>query len=489
MPANFDERWIRRKNRRLSTPNPVNPVKDEARPRLRFTERQWHCVCGDETMRILGKRSLAATLKFIVDLSYYLTLFFGVVLILILAAVPLLKDAKVTADIPVRFELDREAYSITAPELGARGAQIVEAKGTLRVPGGVFGTGIEQALLILIGLGIVVLILRRLRGIFGTLKQGSPFVHANVSRIRSIGLLTIALEILSGAIAAWWEFEVTRHLHVTGLRLQTSFDLSSQNILTGVILIVLAEVFRIGADMKGDLEAARAIQFQLVPAPSFSEGDMRIHCHMRPANTVGGDYYDIITLQDGRVGIVVGDVSGKGLPAALLMTTLQGSLRTLISAGFRGDVLLTKMNEYLVANTPENKMVTLFFGELDTKTGELTYINAGHNPPLVVKANGAAQSLDSNSPVLGLLPQAAFPTEHTKLEAGDRLLIYTDGIVEASNKREEEFGEARLRDLAVSQRHTPALRFQEELYSKVLAFCQPSAPLDDMTLMIVERAA
>jgi serine phosphatase RsbU (regulator of sigma subunit) len=207
---------------------------------------------------------------------------------------------------------------------------------------------------------------------------------------------------------------------------------------------------------------------------------------MRPANTVGGDYYDIIPLGEGRVAIVVGDVSGKGMPAALLMTMLQGSLRTLISAGFRGEDLVQKMNEYLVKNTPENKMVTLFFGELNTASGELTYTNAGHNPALLVKGTGGVRTLDSNSLVLGLLPSARFRTDHVTLEAGDRLIIYTDGIVEASNKRDEEFGEGRLRELAVATAGRPADSFREELYKKALAFCSPRAPVDDMTLMIVE---
>ena len=440
-------------------------------------------------MRILGKRSLAATLKFLVDLSYYLLLLFGVVLVVIMATIPLLTKAKLSTEIPVRFELDRQAYSISSPEMGSEKAEIAGARGTLKVPGRTFGTAIEQILMILLSLGILFLILRRLRALFATLKQGTPFVPVNVSRIRGVGLLIIALAVVGPAFAAWWAYRVTSQLHATGLRFQTSLDVSGLTILTGLILIVVAEVFRIGAEMKGDLEAARTIQFQLVPAPSFSEANVQIHCHMRPANTVGGDYYDIIPLGDGRIGIVVADVSGKGMPAALLMTMLQGSLRTLISAGFRGVLLLQKMNQYLVANTPENKMVTLFFAELNTTTGEMTYINAGHNPPLVVRADGAVQALDSNSLVLGLLPQATFAADHARLETGDRLVIYTDGIVEASNKQEEEFGEGRLRDLAVSQREVPAAKFQEDLYSKVLAFCQPRAPIDDMTLMIVERPA
>jgi len=436
---------------------------------------------------MLGKRSLAATLKLMVDIAYYLVLFFGVVIVLVVAGVGLFTDWRLTTDVPVRFELDRQAYSITSPDFGGENAEIVNAKGRLRMPSRHLGTLLEQMAMIAAALGITLLIIRRLSAILGSLKAGTPFVRANVSRIRSMGFLIIGLELLGSAMAVYWALRITPRVSAANLHFQADPELSGLTIMTGLILIVLAEVFRIGAEMKGDLEAARTIQFQLVPPPSFLQNKIQIHCHMQPANTVGGDYYDIIPLGDGRVGIVVADVSGKGMPAALLETMLQGSLRTLISAGFRGETLLDKMNQYLVANTPENKMITLFFGDLNTATGDLSYISAGHNPAMIIKADATVQMLESNSLVLGLLPDAVFVTDHTRLDAGDRLLIYTDGIVEASNKQGEEFGEDRLRDLAVSRSELSAPKFQEELYASVLAYCQPDGPADDMTLMVVDR--
>jgi len=437
-------------------------------------------------MRILGKRSLAASLKHLVDLGFYLTILLGALVIVILTAGALLKARQVSTDIPVSFDLDPQVYSITSPDLGVTGAELLATKGHLKMSGVRFGRLLVGVVPMVVVLAIMLLILKRLSAILATLAQGSPFVPANASRIRAIGFLIIAHELVTAAVVTWWAFDVTRHLHTTGLHFQTAFDISGRTLFAGVILIVLAEVFRLGADMKGDLEAARTIQFQLVPAPRFSKNKVEIYCHMRPANTVGGDYYDIIPLDEGRVAIVVGDVSGKGMPAALLMTMLQGSLRTLISAGFRREALVQKVNEYLVKNTPENKMVTLFFADLDTVSGDLDYTNAGHNPPLIVGTSGRVQTLDSNSLVLGLLPDASFTTDHAKLETGDRLIIYTDGIVEAFNKREEEFGEARLIDVAVKEAHRPAVSFQEELYKAVLAFWGPRQPVDDMTMMIVD---
>jgi phosphoserine phosphatase RsbU/P len=141
-----------------------------------------------------------------------------------------------------------------------------------------------------------------------------------------------------------------------------------------MVTVLLFLELRDKLDLKHDLEIARDIQFGLVPSTPFQQDEVTIHCHMRPANTVGGDYYDIIELESKNIAIVVGDVAGKGMPAALLMALLQGSLRTLITAGLRGPELIAKLNTYLYANIPANCLVTLFHGELNTSTGELRYV-------------------------------------------------------------------------------------------------------------------
>ncbi len=125
---------------------------------------------------------------------------------------------------------------------------------------------------------------------------------------------------------------------------------------------------------------------------------------MRPANTVGGDYFDIIDTDGENVAVAVGDVAGKGMPAALLMALLQGSLRTLITAGFRGPDLIGKLNAHLHANIPSNRLVTFFYAEIEPATGLLRYVNAGHNPPFLVRASGEQQTLAGNGIALGVLP-------------------------------------------------------------------------------------
>jgi phosphoserine phosphatase RsbU/P len=253
------------------------------------------------------------------------------------------------------------------------------------------------------------------------------------------------------------------------------------------VLLLLLEL-RDKLDLKGDLIIAREIQFGLVPSKPFHQGGMHIHCHMRPANTVGGDYYDIIELEgSSRVAVVVGDVAGKGMPAALLMALLQGSLRTLITAGFRGSELVSKLNRYLCANIPSNSLITLFYGELNLSSGELAFINAGHNAPFLIQADGGVQRLDSTALVLGIVEDSRFETAVAQLDEGDRLVLFTDGVSEAFNEKDEEYSEERLGHFLSAHKDLSQEQLVEFLIADVLKFCSSVRPSDDMTLMSIER--
>jgi sigma-B regulation protein RsbU (phosphoserine phosphatase) len=209
---------------------------------------------------------------------------------------------------------------------------------------------------------------------------------------------------------------------------------------------------------------------------------------MRPANTVGGDYFDVIDLGAGRIGIVVGDVAGKGMPAALLMALLQASLRTLVTAGLRGDQLIGKLNDHLFANIPSNRLVTLFYAEVDPPAGTLRYVNAGHNPPLLMRADGRSERLVATSVALGVLSDAEFTPVDTFLAPGESLFLYTDGVTEAFNPQDEEYGEARL-EAFLAARRTVTEGLVDAVVQDVLAFSGPVRPHDDMTLMLIARAS
>jgi phosphoserine phosphatase RsbU/P len=255
----------------------------------------------------------------------------------------------------------------------------------------------------------------------------------------------------------------------------------------GIFLMLLLMELRDKLDLKGDLEIAREIQFGLVPSEPFFCDGVSIHSYMRPANTVGGDYYDIIRLEEHLIGVVMGDVSGKGMPAALLMALMQGSLRTLSTAGLRGSELMSKLNKYLCASIPSDRLVTLFYGELNTQTGALRYVNAGHNAPFLMRSGQDPERLGSTAIVLGVDADSLCEAKQTEVRPGERLLLFTDGVSEAFNPKDEEYGEDRLAVFLMRHGTVPPPDLIKGVVDDVLAFCGSTWPKDDMTLMAVTR--
>jgi serine phosphatase RsbU (regulator of sigma subunit) len=239
--------------------------------------------------------------------------------------------------------------------------------------------------------------------------------------------------------------------------------------------------------LKGDIEVARQIQFGLLPFEPWDKGGVRITTAMRPANTVGGDYFDVIELADGRLVVAVGDVAGKGMPAALLMALLQGSLRTLVSAGLRGSELMAKLNAHLCANIPSNRLITLVYAELEPATGELRYVNAGHNPPFLLSAGHPPARLGATAIALGITTDTEFDEMTLELGEGDRLVLYTDGITEAEAAGDREYGDARLGAWLQANREASGRALVDGVIAEVLEHCGHARPRDDMTLMCLER--
>ena len=255
------------------------------------------------------------------------------------------------------------------------------------------------------------------------------------------------------------------------------------------LFFVLVLELRDKLGLKGDLEVARQIQFGLLPFEPIERDGVSIVSTMRPANTVGGDYFDVIDIGDGRLALAVGDVAGKAMPAALLMALLQGSLRTLLSAGFRGNELVAKLNAHLHANIPSNRLVTFFYGELDTATGVLRYVNAGHNPPFLLSARQPSARLGATGMVLGVISDGVYEAMEVTLEPGDRLLLYTDGVTEATNPADEEYGDVRLEAYVRDRQREPGRQLLDGIVADVLRFCGTARPHDDMTLMCLDRSS
>lgn len=239
--------------------------------------------------------------------------------------------------------------------------------------------------------------------------------------------------------------------------------------------------------MERELELATEIQQSFQPsAPPFLEGyelqGISFSCY-----EIGGDYYDFITQHDGKMLIALGDVSGKGTAAALLMSSLHASIHAQVAAKASLPEMIVAVNQYLADNTPTNRFVTLFAAELDQQTGTLRYINAGHNPPLIGHSDNTVEQLDLGGFPLGILPNAEYEVGETRLKTGDSLVIYSDGVTEANNLREEEFGIERLTEVVGKNVKSSASGMRDKVESALSAFTQTAPANDDITLVIVKR--
>ena len=216
-------------------------------------------------------------------------------------------------------------------------------------------------------------------------------------------------------------------------------------IISAAFILLLALELADRVTMKRDLEIAREIQRWLVPAAPPVVTGFDLAFATRPANTVSGDYYDAFHRDDGHLLLVVADVAGKSIPAALLMATIQASLRTLAAEPVALEEVVLGLNRYACANSLGGlRFTTAFFGELDLASRTLRYIRAGHNPPVLRQAAGALERLDVGGLPLGIMASARFEQGSVTLYSGDLLVVFTDGVTEAENERQEEYGEPRL---------------------------------------------
>jgi sigma-B regulation protein RsbU (phosphoserine phosphatase) len=237
-----------------------------------------------------------------------------------------------------------------------------------------------------------------------------------------------------------------------------------------------------GVAEREEVREAVATQQALLPKRIPQIPGCDISVAWTPLGKVGGDYLDLVPLSESRLGICVGDASGKGVSAALMMSNLQAAVHALAPDARSTASLTTRLNQILCANTAANKFVTLFYGELEGR--RLTYTNAGHNPPMLVRANGDEVRLDQGGALLGVFPDWVYQQGEVSLAPGDRLVLFSDGISEAENPKGDQFSEERLLTILTANRALDATALRKKIIRAVSDFSNGSQQ-DDATLLVI----
>jgi len=278
-------------------------------------------------------------------------------------------------------------------------------------------------------------------------------------------------------------------------QLSVSFNLMTEN------LERLVEVAKEKERLQSELEIAREVQNQLFPKTVPEVRTLRLMAFCQPARLVSGDYYDYMAVQEAKVAVAIGDVAGKGISAALLMATVQSTMRTQLRAGremaaaagagssqvpLSTAALVSRLNQQLYAYTPPEKFATFYFGLYDDASGLLTYTNAGHPPPVLVR-KGAPIRLEVNGMIVGAFPFARYDESSIQLESGDLLVCFTDGVTEPENEYGEMFGEDRLLDVLVKHANSDTEEIVASVLESVRQWTGSPELQDDLTLLLARR--
>lgn len=263
------------------------------------------------------------------------------------------------------------------------------------------------------------------------------------------------------------------------------------SLFLGVVLVNLLILLEVAdrLSLKNDLEIARDIQYAMLPQAKYDSPGFEAFGLTRPANTVGGDFYDVLPLPDGRVIVTLGDVSGKGSPAALLMALLLAMFRTLVDEGLEAAELATRLNVQVCRHSPASRFITLFFAACDPNTGRMVYVNAGHMPALLRRRNGTVERLSGGGIALGMFELSQYEAPETTLEPGDTLVLYSDGVTEAENHKGQPFEEAGLERVVEGHALASPPDLAQAILRTVEAHAQETYLADDLTVLVVKRKA
>lgn len=237
------------------------------------------------------------------------------------------------------------------------------------------------------------------------------------------------------------------------------------------------------SDREREMREAGELQKRLLPQHITNISGLDIAVDWKPARTLGGDYFDVLRFSDGSVGLCIADVEGKGVPAALVMSNLQSAVKAFSGPEVEPRQLCQRLNSIFCTEVQTDRSISLFYARIDASARRITYVNAGHLPPLLIRRSGALEQLDSGGAILGRLPQWTYDECETALESGDVLVLFTDGVTEAENHGAEEFGTERIAACTRMYRESTASGLQERLLAAAAEHCGNRFE-DDATLMV-----
>jgi sigma-B regulation protein RsbU (phosphoserine phosphatase) len=237
--------------------------------------------------------------------------------------------------------------------------------------------------------------------------------------------------------------------------------------------------------LENELELSAKVQKALLPHSLPDIRGLDVAAFSQPAHIVGGDYFDFLRFKDGSHALVIADVMGKGMPASMLMASLQASLRIIAPESTTPADVVARLNTIFCHNIRLTKFVTLFLARYDEQTRMLTYCNAGHNPPLLYRSSGAIETLRPTGAAIGLAEQARFAQQATQMRPGDRIMMYTDGVVESVNATKEEFGQGRIESVLKGANAGTSQQLIAALKAELQRFSGVTTPADDTTIIAV----
>jgi sigma-B regulation protein RsbU (phosphoserine phosphatase) len=287
------------------------------------------------------------------------------------------------------------------------------------------------------------------------------------TQLWSAGRLVVVVVLIVGSIRHLHE-ESRVHLEGKNLELQRAVEIGNTR----------------SKQQEQELAKAREIQEGLLPKKIPQVRGLEVAGAWQPASTVGGDYFDVLKFGERKIGVCIGDVVGKGISAALLMANLQASFRAFASEEVSPSTLVGKLNEVISNNIAPDKFVTFWYCTIDTNENRLTYASAGHCPPILFHKSGEGVPLREGGTPLGIFPDWKYEDGGFPLASGDRLVLYTDGLTEAMNSDEQEFGERRLLELCRSNIALSASELLAAIRKEVVSFCNGNFQ-DDFTLVVV----